>query len=259
MLRNFKLYWAGRPKQCSTLQKRPLHAPSQGTETSQRRRTAVPLDPNHTTLPSHFEKKVRSRTILSDIVITNHYFFLHHHHQISSNPHLLTPSHLDSPFTALAPYSGLNILRAADVSPSSSLSPAGLAGLLKVTLSIGSPNLQSCQNVESKCNENPYTIRSLEQRYCILLDGVLTFLPPTAVTGCCNTRAVGSMENRSLSLSGYVTKQVDELTISLKGSKGECTTLLLECTSPMDRFKWCTALTAHVEHVDSKVGSKWLF
>ena len=92
-----------------------------------------------------------------------------------------------------------------------------------------------------------------------MLDGVLTFLPPTAVTGCYNTRAVGSMENRSTLLSGYVTKQVDDVTISLKGSKGENTTFLLECTSVLDRLKWCTALTAHVEHVDSKVGSKWLF
>lgn len=186
----------------------------------------------------------------------------------SSSLHLLLTSYIISsppPFfslpvgESLTPYSGLNILRAVDISPSSSLSPAGLAGLMKVTLSIGSHHLPNSQKVESKCSESGDMIRSLEQRYCILLDGVLTFLPPTAVSGCCNTRAVGSMENRSTCLSGYVTKQVNDLTVSLKGSKGECTTFLLECTSGLDRFKWHTALAAHIEHVDSKAASKWLF
>jgi uncharacterized protein YbjT (DUF2867 family) len=41
--------------------------------------------------------------------------------------------------TTLLPYSRLNILRPIDSTPSSSLSPPGLAGLLKVTLSISSP------------------------------------------------------------------------------------------------------------------------
>ena len=160
---------------------------------------------------------------------------------------------------SLTPYSGLNILRAVDIAPSSSFAPAGLAGLMKITLSIGSPHLPNSQKVEIKCSESVEIRRSLEQRYCILLDGILTFLPPTAVSGCCNTRAVGSMENRSTNLSGYVTKRINDFTISLKGTKGEGTAFLLECISDIDRFKWHTALAAHIEHMDSKAGSKWLY
>lgn len=167
------------------------------------------------------------------------------------------------------PYSRLDNFRSMEVSlsPSSSLSPAGIAGILKVTLSIAFPvsspafvpnsvdNHRQNQNVAITISDQ---VRSLDQRYCVLLDGIFTFLPPFAA-GTGTTRAVGSIENRSTSLSGFVISKVSDKTISLQGSKGESTSFLLETLTLEDCIRWLTVLTAHVEHVDSKAGSRWLF
>ena len=116
--------------------------------------------------------------------------------------------------------------------------------------------------------------RRLDYRYCILLDGIFTFLPPSvfASTGGevlnkknlesashTKTRAVGSMENRSIFLSGYVIRKTDANKISLKGSKGEHSSYLLEASSPEECQRWLNVISAHVEHVDNKAGSKWIF
>ena len=170
------------------------------------------------------------------------------------------------------PYSRLSNFRSIEVSlsPSSSLPPAGIAGILKVTLSIAfplssptfSPHSIARQKQDQKGKDIALTmsdqVRSLDQRYCVLLDGIFTFLPPFAA-GTGTTRAVGSIENRSTSLSGFVISKVSDRTISLQGSKGESTSFLLETLSSEDCIRWLTVLTAHVEHVDSKAGSRWLF
>ena len=166
------------------------------------------------------------------------------------------------------PYSVLNILRAVDVSPSSSLCPAGITGLLKITLSVGIPygkdivrnkDESKDTNPENTCEQNDFHMRNLDLRFCILLDGIFTFLPPTAVSGNYVTRAIGSMESRSTSLSGYVIKQTSPLCLSLKGSKGESSTFLIESRTEGDCQKWLHSLSAHVEHVDCTAGSRWLF
>jgi hypothetical protein len=177
------------------------------------------------------------------------------------------------------PYSRLKILRSIDSAPSSSLSPAGIAGQLKVTLVMSGPSLAHARMTSAKgpktAEDKPLpadTNKSLDQRYCILLDGIFTFLPPAVsqISGAqgdskstCDaqtkTRAVGSMENRSISLSGYVIRKVDEKKILLKGSKGESTSYLLETITPEDCRRWLNVISAHVEHVDSHAGSKWLF
>lgn len=174
------------------------------------------------------------------------------------------------------PYSRLKILRSIDSAPSSSLSPAGIAGQLKVTLVMSGTSLAHARMASSKdsksAEEKADKNKNLDQRYCILLDGIFTFLPPSvsqvsgaqgdSKTTCeaqTKTRAVGSMENRSISLSGYVIRKVDEKKIMLKGSKGESTSFLLETTTPEDCRRWLNVISAHVEHVDSHAGSKWLF
>jgi hypothetical protein len=196
------------------------------------------------------------------------------------------------------PYSNLKINRSIDSAPSSSLSPAGIAGLLKITLIMNgiNPNL-TLVRADSHVNPVPAPAparpkpidafapngdlnRNLDQRYCILLDGIFTFLPSSisspVASGDVNgkkipnekrimgdpsakTRAVGSMENRSIPLSGYVIRKIDEKKISLKGSKGESTSYLLEAATPEDCRRWLNVISAHVEHVDSKAGSKWIF
>lgn len=186
------------------------------------------------------------------------------------------------------PYSNLKINRSIDSSPSSSLSPAGIAGLLKVSLCMNGLNTASSradvQNGNTAVNV-PKKIdavnvlgdlnRNLDQRYCILLDGIFTFLPSSIsqspiASGDVNgkkavcdamtkTRAVGSMENRSIFLSGYVIRKLDDKKISLKGSKGESVSYLLEAATPEDCRRWLNVISAHVEHVDSKAGSKWIF
>ena len=168
------------------------------------------------------------------------------------------------------PYSVLNILRAVDVSPSSSLCPAGITGLLKVMLSTGtlygkdtdknkSKEKEKEKTSENKCEQDDVLMRNLDLRFCILLDGIFTFLPPTAVSGNYITRAIGSMESRSTSLSGYVIKQTSPLCLSLKGSRGESSTFLIESRSEGDCQRWLHSLSEHVEHVDCKAGSRWLF
>lgn len=174
------------------------------------------------------------------------------------------------------PYSRLKILRSIDSAPSSSLSPAGIAGQLKVTLVMSGPSLAHARMTSAKgskmAEEKADMNKNLDQRYCILLDGIFTFLPPSvsqvsesqgdgkrACDAQTKTRAVGSMENRSISLSGYVIRKVDEKKILLKGSKGESTSYLLETITPEDCRRWLNVISAHVEHVDSHAGSKWLF
>ena len=178
----------------------------------------------------------------------------------------------------------MRILRSIEASPTSSLSPAGIAGQLKITICIIGPT----KSDETKDINNDTTLssistskstgddlnRNLDYRYCILLDGIFTFLPPSvfASTGgdvltrknleassYTKTRAVGSMENRSIFLSGYVIRKVDENKISLKGSKGEHSSYLLESSSPEECQRWLNVISAHVEHVDNKAGSKWIF
>ena len=173
------------------------------------------------------------------------------------------------------PYSSLKILRSIDASPTSALSPAGIAGPLKITICIIGPtragDMNSTDDVLSKDSD---LNRKLDYRYCILLDGIFTFLPPSvfASTGGevlnkknlesashTKTRAVGSMENRSIFLSGYVIRKTDANKISLKGSKGEHSSYLLEASSPEECQRWLNVISAHVEHVDNKAGSKWIF
>jgi hypothetical protein len=192
------------------------------------------------------------------------------------------------------PYSRLKIRRSIDSAPSSALSPAGIAGLLKVVMCMNGM-VTSVARLDAS-NQGPGSARAratgpngeitrnLDQRYCILLDGIFTFLPPsvssTNVSGVgaaagavpasapkvkdisdavTKTRAVGSMENRSISLSGYVIRKLDDKKISIKGSKGESTSYTLEASSPQDCQRWLAVLSAHVEHVDNKAGSKWIF
>lgn len=194
------------------------------------------------------------------------------------------------------PYSRLKIRRSIDSAPSSSLSPAGIAGLLKVVMCMNglvtSVARTDTSNQEAGAGPvrpkatgpNGEITRNLDQRYCILLDGIFTFLPPsvssTNVSGAganagavpastpkvkdisdavTKTRAVGSMENRSISLSGYVIRKLDDKKISIKGSKGESTSYTLEASSPQDCQRWLAVLSAHVDHVDNKAGSKWIF
>jgi hypothetical protein len=152
------------------------------------------------------------------------------------------------------PYSRLTNFRSVEVSlaPSSSLAPSGIGGIVKITLCISSPiPIKEADNTSE-------LVRSLDQRYCILLDGIFTFMPPFAA-GTGTTRAVGSIENRSVSLSGYVIRRVTDYKISLQGSKGETTSFILELLTVEDCRRWLNVLTAHVEHVDSKAGSRWLF
>ena len=196
------------------------------------------------------------------------------------------------------PYSNLKINRSIDSAPSSSLSPAGIAGVLKVTLCMNGLNPNAAARTDLNtglASTGPKAIdsvtlnggdlnRNLDRRYCILLDGIFTFLPssisqsPVASNDAngkkitsdlvgkktsgdpgTKTRAVGSMENRSIPLSGYVIRKIDDKKISLKGSKGESTSYLLEATTPEDCRRWLNVISAHVEHVDSKAGSKWIF
>ena len=192
------------------------------------------------------------------------------------------------------PYSRLKIKRSIDCAPSSSLSPAGIAGLLKVVMCMhgmhASRSLMSL-NMNADPSSNAPSVkpnpainasgemtRNLDQRYCILLDGIFTFLPPSVstITGAgatpgaapkvkeisdavTKTRAVGSMENRSIALSGYVIRKTDDKKISITGSKGEMTSYSLEAASIEDCHRWLAVLNAHVEHVDNKAGSKWIF
>ena len=169
--------------------------------------------------------------------------------------------------TAVMPYLRLKLFRSMEVSlsPSSSLPPAGIAGIVKVTLSIASPipyhaplSLGKGTEEESDVDYSMNQVRSLDQRYCVLLDGIYTFLPPYAA-GTGTTRAVGSIENRSTRLSGYVISKVTDRKISLQGSKGESTSFLLELETNEDCLRWLNVLAAHVEHVDSMAGSRWLF
>ena len=171
----------------------------------------------------------------------------------------------------VAPFSRLKILRSIDASPTSALSPAGIAGPLRVTLCMTSPPKVEDMSVANKSMVD--LTRNLDFRYCILLDGIFTFLPPplfgptasdlNAKKGkedtVSKTRAVGSMENRSVFLSGYVIRRVEEKKISLKGSKGESCSYLLEAATPEECQRWVNVISAHVEHVDSKAGSKWIF
>ena len=194
------------------------------------------------------------------------------------------------------PYSRLKIKRSIDCAPSSSLSPAGIAGLLKVVMCMHGMNTSRSvmsmhiMNADSSQKEagasKPKSAasgtgeitRNLDQRYCILLDGIFTFLPPSVstITGAgaaavaapkvkdisdavTKTRAVGSMENRSIPLSGYVIRKTDDKKILITGSKGEMTSYSLEASSVEDCHRWLAVLNAHVEHVDNKAGSKWIF
>lgn len=192
------------------------------------------------------------------------------------------------------PYSRLKIKRSIDCAPSSSLSPAGIAGLLKVVMcmhgmhvsrSLMSLNMNADPSSEATSvkpkpavNASGEMTRNLDQRYCILLDGIFTFLPPSVstITGAgatpgaapkvkeisdavTKTRAVGSMENRSIALSGYVIRKTGDKKLSITGSKGEMTSYSLEAASIEDCQRWLAVLNAHVEHVDNKAGSKWIF
>jgi hypothetical protein len=175
---------------------------------------------------------------------------------------------------SIQPYSNLNILRSIESSPSSSLSPAGIAGLLKITLCTASPKRASSERKPSRIdsekdddktidmtehNQNDLT-RNLDLRYCILLDGIFTYLPPFISNSVClKTTAVGSMDNRSTPLSGYVISKLSDIKLSLKGSKGESTTFIIETTCMEECQRWLNVLSAHVEHVDNLVGSKFLF
>jgi hypothetical protein len=195
------------------------------------------------------------------------------HNGIESNDKSETASHTDKK-SGILPYSNLNILRSVECSPSSSLSPAGIAGLLKITLCTLSPNAASARR-PSKINsekEDDKTVdetqehnhndltRNLDLRYCILLDGIFTYLPPFMSNSVClKTTAVGSMENRSTPLSGYVISKLSDTKLSLKGSKGESTTFMIETTCALECQRWLNVLNQHVEHVDNLAGSKWLF
>lgn len=176
--------------------------------------------------------------------------------------------------SGIQPYSNLNILRSVESSPSSSLSPAGIAGLLKITLCTLSPNAASARRpskfstekdddrtVDKTQEHNQIDLtRNLDLRYCILLDGIFTYLPPFMSNSVClKTTAVGSMENRSTPLSGYVISKLSDIKLSLKGSKGESTTFMIETTCASECQRWLNVLNQHVEHVDNLAGSKWLF
>ena len=173
--------------------------------------------------------------------------------------------------TGVQPYSRLRILRSIDASPASSLSPAGIAGTLKVVIINISPT-RGDDATDGGGKVGGDLTRQLDYRYCILLDGIFTFLPNSVFVATggeslkssgesrqSKTRAVGSMENRSIFLSGYVIRKADEKTISLKGSKGESTAYLLEASSVDECQRWFNVLNVHVEHVDNKAGSKWIF
>jgi hypothetical protein len=201
------------------------------------------------------------------------------HNSIHSSPNHSSHSGIinnktDKDSKSIQPYSNLNILRSIEFSPSSSLSPAGIAGLLKITLCTTSPKRASSERKPSRTdlekdddktvdmsehNQNDLT-RNLDLRYCILLDGIFTYLPPFISNSLClKTAAVGSMENRSTPLSGYVISKLSDIKLSLKGSKGESTTFIIETTCIEECQRWLNVLNAHVEHVDNLVGSKFLF
>ena len=165
------------------------------------------------------------------------------------------------------PYTRLNNFRSVEVSltPSSSLAPSGIGGIVKISLCISSPIPVYCSITKGQDGEKVKEmdnsgdlVRALDERYCILLDGTFTFMPPFAA-GTGITRAVGSIENRSISLSGYVIRKVSDMKISLQGSKGETTTFLLELPTIEDCRRWLNVLTAHVEHIDCTAGSRFLF
>eukprot|EP00596_Hydrurales_sp_CCMP1899_P008462 CAMPEP_0119033888 /NCGR_PEP_ID=MMETSP1177-20130426/961_1 /TAXON_ID=2985 /ORGANISM="Ochromonas sp, Strain CCMP1899" /LENGTH=641 /DNA_ID=CAMNT_0006990989 /DNA_START=138 /DNA_END=2060 /DNA_ORIENTATION=- len=96
--------------------------------------------------------------------------------------------------------------------------------------------LNSPRVPNSPISEQDVITRNLHSRYCILLDGVFTYLPPCIGTG--QTRAVGSMENKSTQLNGFVIERLSDLEISLKGSKGEKTCMMIETDTKDECSRW---------------------
>ena len=154
-------------------------------------------------------------------------------------------------------------------SMASSLSPAGLAGVLTVTLVVH-PNSSSVQsqsfqqggggnNNQMKVKEVKDIFKNLEKRYCILLEGSFTYMPLNAVSNVTSCRSIGSLENKTFALNGYVVTKQSEVIISLSGSRGETTGYLLEAETVDDCDRWLEVLSGHIEFIDYKAGSRWLF
>jgi hypothetical protein len=162
-----------------------------------------------------------------------------------------------------APYSNLKIVRPIDTGAASDHAPAGLAGVLKVTVMISttSPNAMIENGNGDAANmgprDYPMLERFLDMKYCILMNGIFSYIPEAAV-GNPKIRAIGSMENRSTNLTGYVIKREGPTRLSMKGSRGESLGYLLDANTADDCQRWFIMLNAHVEHVDMKHGTRWI-
>ena len=170
-----------------------------------------------------------------------------------------------SPHTAhrTPPISQLNILRSVEENPTSNLAPAGLGGMLSLALRVSAaaegtgkgPSLRagSFRVAEGRSDVE----RRVGRKHCVVMDGVFSYLPDSGGSG--QARVIGSTENRSTSLAGYVVRKEAPTRFSLTGSRGEATALLLTAESAEECDRWCKVLALHVEFVDSAAGSRWLF
>lgn len=208
--------------------------------------------------------------------------------------------------TLLRSYSQLNICRNIEATPASDLPPAGLAGVLNMTLIITatavSPTFSEkmseidrqsssrstvgigksiCDNSfttnEANCSTkgslhhgsfrlqkefieaHPDIERNAGRKYCVVMDGVFSYMPESIIMQGGHTRAIGSTENKSVSLAGFVVRKVTPTRISLAGSRGERLSFLLDATTPVEANHWALVFSAHVEFIDFQAGSRWLF
>jgi hypothetical protein len=211
--------------------------------------------------------------------------------------------------TILRSYSHLNILRNVEATAAASdLPPAGLAGVLHMTLIITAtavpstdvsekttpaanspPNITppstatatGAANISTSAgaaNDNakqsartsfrsqkefiqahPDIERNAGRKYCIVLDGVFSYMPESIVSQGGHTRPIGSTENKSVSLAGFVVRKVSPTRISLAGSRGERLSFLLDASTTAECDHWVQVFSAHVEFIDFQAGSRWIF